>query len=96
MKSASNLPKPVRLFFETTPLLSQLCEQNGWLDEDSLEIHMLEDGGRSSLFEVRFEEILKEGSGCECGRNRCWGRVSLQLSDDGEVVDARITTGRRS
>ena len=60
MKSESDLPEPVRRFFETTPLLSQLCDQNGWLDEDSLEIHMLEIGKNQSLFEVRLEEIIKE------------------------------------
>ena len=96
MKSASSLPESVRHFFETTPLLSQLCEQNGWLDEDSLEIGLLESGDKQSLFEVRFEEILKEGSGCECGRNRCWGQFSVELAEDGQVLHAHITAGVRS
>ena len=96
MKTASNLPAPVRQFFESTPLLSQLCDQNGWPDEDSIEVIEIGVRDNQSFFEVRFEEILKEGSGCECGRNRCWGQISLQLSDEGEVVEARVTMGRRS
>ena len=95
-KDQAALPVAVRQFFQTTPLLSRLCQQNGWLDEDTLEVRLLTSGENELLFEVRFEEILKQGSGCECGRNRCWGQVGLQLSDDGEILEARIHAGDRA
>ncbi len=89
------LTESVQAFFLSTPLLSRLCEQNGWPDEDTMEVRRLETGDDEALFEVRFEEILKEGSGCECGRNQCWGQVSLRLASDGQVVSARIVAGTR-
>ena len=95
LASTDVLSEPVRQFFSRTPLLARLCDQNGWLDEDSLEIKPLGDDGSESHYEVRFEEILKEGSGCECGRNLRWGRVALRLSADGQVIDARIVAGTR-
>ena len=93
---SGEVPEGVQRFFQSTPLLSRLCEQNGWLDEDTLDVRLLNSTGAVHLYEVRFEEILKEGSGCECGRNQCWGRVSLRLSADGRVLDARIDAGDRS
>ena len=80
-------------FFLSTTLLAQLCEQNGWMDEDSLQVLLLEQDGNESIYEVRFEEILKEGSGCECGRNDCWGKIKLRQSSTGEVLDAKIIAG---
>lgn len=94
----------VAKFFASTPLLSQLCDQNGWIDEDSLSVRFLNvqtigqaNKPRSeAVYEVRFEEILKEGSGCECGRNNCWGKFGLSLSGSGEIISARILAGTKT
>ncbi len=80
-------------YFLNTNLLATLCDQNGWIDEDSLQITLLEQKGLNSIYEIRFEEILKEGSGCECGRNDCWGKIELTQSSAGEVINAQIIAG---
>ncbi len=82
-------------YFSSTPLLAKLCTQNGWMDEDSLRITLLETEHDALIYEVRFEEILKEGSGCECGRIDCWGKVKIKQGADGEVIDAQIISGVR-
>jgi len=88
-----DIPAPFAHFFTSTTLLTRFCDQNGWMDEDSLIVVLLEQNGAESIFEVRFEEILKEGSGCECGRNQCWGKIRLVQTENGDIRDARIIAG---
>lgn len=64
-------------YFSSTTSLARSCNQNGWIDEDSLVVKLLEQQRNESVFEARFEEILKEGSGCDYGRNDCWGKIKL-------------------
>ncbi len=65
--------------------LSALCTQNGWIDNDTLRVEILERNDRDVLAAVTFEEILMEGAGCVAGRVSCYGRVRARLSEDGEV-----------
>ena len=65
--------------------LNALCTQNGWIDNDTLRVDVLEKNGRSLLAAVTFEEILMEGAGCVAGRVSCYGRVRVSLTEDGQV-----------
>lgn len=65
--------------------LNLLCSQNGWIDSDTIRVEVVEQGPDSVLTNVRFEEILMEGSGCETGRVTCYGRVRAYLSPDRQV-----------
>ncbi len=76
----------LRSVFSTTPILSQLCTQNGWLDPETIEIETLRHEEDQVLCSVTFNEILMEGSVCIAGRVSCWGRFRVQL--DANVVSA--------
>ena len=89
------MQESITKYFSSTRLLAELCDQNGWLDEDSLQITLLEKAGSEHIYEVRFQEILKEGSGCECGRNDCWGKIKLIQDEHGKVIEAQIIAGLR-
>ena len=65
--------------------LSTLCSQNGWIDNDTLAVEVLEQDDHSVLAAVTFEEILVEGAGCVAGRVPCHGRVQIRLTETGDV-----------
>jgi hypothetical protein len=65
--------------------LNALCTQNGWIDNESLRVDVLEQAGRIVLAAVTFEEILMEGAGCVAGRVSCYGRVRARLGPNGDV-----------
>jgi len=65
--------------------LNALCTQNGWIDNETLRVDVLEQAGGTVLAAVTFEEILMEGSGCVAGRVSCYGRVRARLGPDGNV-----------
>ncbi len=73
--------------------ISRLCTQNGWPDNDTLEIEVLERKGSEAIVTVNFEEILMQGSGCEAGRVRCFGKLRLPLSSSGDVEGMEILLG---
>ncbi len=54
----------LRSVFATTPILSQLCTQNGWSDPETIEIETLRHEEDQVLCSVTFDEILMEGLGC--------------------------------
>ena len=65
--------------------LNALCTQNGWIDNDTLRVDILEKNGPNILAAVSFEEILMEGAGCVAGRVACYGRVRARLTENGQV-----------
>ncbi|MHB8254032.1 MAG: hypothetical protein ACYDEV_10140 [Acidiferrobacter sp.] len=75
-------------YFTQTPLLALLCSQNGWPDNDSLKVEVLERTSGTALCSVSFEEILVEGAGCVAGRVACWGRFRVEWDAAGCVTRA--------
>ncbi|MDA8190753.1 MAG: hypothetical protein M0Z68_04575 [Gammaproteobacteria bacterium] len=75
-------------YFAATPAIAMLCSQNGWPDNDSLTVEILEQGEDSALCGVSFEEILVEGAGCVAGRIPCWGRFRVQWDAAGQITHA--------
>ena len=65
--------------------LNALCTQNGWIDNDTLRVDILEQNGPNILAAVSFEEILMEGAGCVAGRVSCYGRIRARLTENGQV-----------
>lgn len=65
--------------------LNALCTQNGWIDNDTLRVDILDQDGSSILAAVTFEEILMQGAGCVAGRVPCYGRVRAELKENGDV-----------
>ncbi len=65
--------------------LNELCTQNGWIDNDTLRVDILDQDGQSVLAAVTFEEILMEGAGCVAGHVPCYGRVRAELTESGDV-----------
>ena len=78
----------IRDYFAQTPDLAALCTQNGWPDNDSLHVEIVEQAGMWARCAVSFDEILTEGAGCVAGRVRCWGRFRVELDAAGYVVTA--------
>nr|VFJ53995.1 MAG: hypothetical protein BECKFM1743C_GA0114222_101323 [Candidatus Kentron sp. FM]VFK12227.1 MAG: hypothetical protein BECKFM1743B_GA0114221_102301 [Candidatus Kentron sp. FM] len=70
--------------------LAELCTQNGWIDNETLQIDVLEQEEKSLLATVTFEEIIVEAAGCIGGRRPCHGRVRISLADDGTVAGVEI------
>ncbi len=75
-------------YFAHTPDIAVLCTQNGWPDNDSLRIDVLDEAPGMARCAVSFDEILTGGAGCVAGRVRCWGRFRVELGADGRVVAA--------
>lgn len=84
--------KPVIDFFSSTPRLAELCTQNGWPDNETLRIEVLEQCPGKVLCSVIFEEVIMEGAGCEAGRVPCWGRYWITIGG-GKVIDAALEVG---
>lgn len=65
--------------------IAGLCTQNGWIDDATLCVEVVERGNGYLVAAVTFEEIIMEGAGCVAGRVPCYGRVRATLGKDGEV-----------
>lgn len=65
--------------------IASLCTQNGWIDDATLALEVVERGDGYLVAAVTFEEIVMEGAGCVAGRVPCYGRVRATLGADGEV-----------
>ena len=72
-------------YLATCRELSRFCSQNGWIDNDTVRIDVLERDGASLVAAVNFEEVLMEGSGCIAGRVSCYGRIRVTLDEQGDV-----------
>ncbi len=77
-------------YLKTCRELNAFCTQNGWIDDDTLRVEVLENHRTSVLAAITFEEILMEGSGCVAGRVACYGRVRAHLSPAGDVEQLEI------
>lgn len=80
----------IREYLGTCRELSRLCSQNGWIDDDTLNVDVLERGSGRLICAVSFEEIVMEGSGCVAGRIPCYGRVRFQLDAAGQVATMEL------
>lgn len=70
--------------------LAQLCTQNGWIDDETVRVEVLEGDDSWLLVAVTFEEVLMEGSGCVAGRVPCYGRMRIRLDERGDVCDLEV------
>jgi hypothetical protein len=66
--------------------LNAFCSQNGWIIDDSIDYEIIERRPDSLLIYVTFLESIMEGSGCQCDRKPCYGRLRLKLSEAGEII----------
>ncbi len=65
--------------------LAGLCTQNGWIDNDTLRIEIVDHSTAEITLNVQFEEIIMEGAGCVADRIPCYGKLRLRLDNNGEV-----------
>ncbi|CAH9017580.1 hypothetical protein [Candidatus Nitrosacidococcus sp. I8] len=72
-------------YLRSSPDLNQFCSQNGWIDDETLCYELMEQNQRHAVINIRFEEILMEGSGCVAARVPCYGKLKLTLNDQGYV-----------
>jgi hypothetical protein len=72
------------------PELARLCTQNGWIDNDSLRVDVLERTPTHLTAAVTFEEVIMEGAGCIATRQPCYGRVRARLDERGEVTALEV------
>ncbi|MFP5345220.1 MAG: hypothetical protein ACLGGU_06305 [Gammaproteobacteria bacterium] len=82
-------------FFLRTPRLAELCTQGGWPASESLKLDVMQQRGEEVVCDVRFDEVIMEGSGCEAGRVPCWGQFRLRLDEGGKVAAAELMEGGR-
>ncbi len=81
---------PVTDWLAHTSLVSRFCTQNGWVDSDSLRYEIQQQDDRRLRINVRFTEIVMEGSGCVADRVECFGQIELEVDAGGAIVDARV------
>lgn len=72
-------------YLTTCRELTRFCTQNGWIDNDTLRVDVLEHDARALVAAVTFEEVVMEGSGCVADRVSCYGRVRVTLDPKGDV-----------
>jgi hypothetical protein len=82
---SAGLAVGLRDYLLTCRELAALCSQNGWIDNGTLAVDVVEDHGREVVAAVTFEEVIMEGAGCIAGRVPCYGRVRAHLGSGGEV-----------
>nr|VFK25572.1 MAG: hypothetical protein BECKMB1821G_GA0114241_101440 [Candidatus Kentron sp. MB]VFK34475.1 MAG: hypothetical protein BECKMB1821I_GA0114274_10734 [Candidatus Kentron sp. MB]VFK76773.1 MAG: hypothetical protein BECKMB1821H_GA0114242_10744 [Candidatus Kentron sp. MB] len=70
--------------------LSQFCSQNGWIDNETLEVEIVKKEHGSVIAMVSFEEIIVEAAGCIGGKIPCQGRVRVFLDGDGNATGMEI------
>lgn len=70
--------------------LNELCSQNGWIDNETLDYEVLERDGADWTLKVTFEEVVMEGSGCVASRVPCYGRVRVRMDDSGDVSELTV------
>ena len=70
--------------------LAQLCTQNGWIDNDTLTIEVIEQQDKVIIATVTFDELVMKGAGCVGRRIPCYGRVAARLGTDRTVQHLEI------
>lgn len=77
--------EPVMAYLRVCREISGLTSQNGWIDNDTLRLDVLERGEGWLLAALSFEEVIVEGAGCIAGRVPCYGRIKVYLDPAGGV-----------
>ncbi len=65
--------------------LNRLCSQNGWIDNDTLQIEIESRDGAGTRVAVHFTEVIMEGGGCVADRRECFGKLIIAFDPDGAV-----------
>lgn len=81
---------PIRIFLEDCPELTAFCSQNGWIINESIRYEILEQRPDSLLIYVTFLESIMEGSGCQCDQKPCYGRLRIDLDEQGNIASASV------
>lgn len=66
--------------------LSRFCSQNGWIDNDTLKVEIVDERPGQVVAAVQFDEVIMEGSGCVAGRVPCFGQVRMRIGGSGNVL----------
>ena len=78
-------------YLRTCRELNALCSQNGWIDNETLRVDMVEWTGQAVTASVTFDElIMKGGTGCVGRRLPRFGRVRIHLNSDGHVASLEV------
>jgi hypothetical protein len=80
----------LKQFLHAWPGLAALCSQNGWIDNDSLQLEVIGRQNDALIVNVQFEEIVMQGAGCVADRVSCFGRVAIEIDESRQVVQAWI------
>jgi len=75
---------------QTSNQLNAFCTQNGWIISDSIAYEILERQADHVLIYVTFLESIMEGSGCQCDQKSCYGRLRLNLDDQGNIIGVEL------
>ena len=70
--------------------LALLCTQNGWIDNDTLNIEVIERRDNVIIVAVTFDELVMKGAGCIGRRIPCYGRVAARIGVDQTVQSLDI------
>lgn len=84
------MPSGVRDYLLRCRELATLCSQNGWIDDETLTIDVIDRQDGRLTCAVTFEEVVMEGAGCEAGRVPCYGRVRLGVDGDERVTGIEV------
>ncbi len=76
----------LRDYLATAREVADFCTQNGWPDDATLEMSILEASPDRVTVAVTFEEVIMEGAGCIATRQPCYGSLSLELDTQGKVT----------
>ena len=78
-------------YLRTCRELSVLCLQNGWIDNDTLKIELIETDAQSAVVSVQFDElIMKGGTGCVGTPMPRFGKVRVTIDQLGKVEGIEI------
>lgn len=77
-------------WLRSTPLVSEFCTQNGWIDDDTMRYEVCGQDDRGVWINIYFTEVVMEGSGCVADRVDCFGQLALRLDDRGEIIEGRV------
>lgn len=83
------LPK-IRDYLTRCREITQLCSQNGWIDNETLRIDIERCDDAEARVAVRFTEVIMEGGGCVADRRECYGKLIVAFGPDGRVQSCVI------
>lgn len=77
-------------YLKSSRELSQLCSQNGWIDNETLRYDLMEQDDSHTVVNVSFEEVVMEGSGCVAARVPCYGKLRLTIDNNDQVKNSEF------